>query len=165
LKWSVRHFLANQWDAWKVKKAGRNKTVPASFDASDLVDPEDTLCTRMFAEQMLTQALSALRAEQRDRELFDRLVRFLPGPQLDLIAQEPYARSIGMSRVAMAQQIMRMRARFAVVLRAAVRETLMVDTSPDDSSGGTSGPVEGEMRALRRALDEHGSVRVFLEEP
>jgi hypothetical protein len=165
LRCSVRNFLSNEWDAWKVKKAGRDKTVPATFDASGTLDPEEALCTRRFAEQMLSQALSTLRAEQRDKEQFDRLIRFLPGPQLDLVAHEPYARSIGMSRVGLAQQVARMRARFAVILRAAVRETLADDTEPDDTSGGTPAAVEEEMRALRRVLDDDDVVRVFLEEP
>jgi DNA-directed RNA polymerase specialized sigma24 family protein len=164
LRTAVRYFLCNERNKWKAIRAGRRMTDPTLFDAFQSWTAEDDLCARAFAEQVILNAIRMQRDEARDKERFDRLVRFLPGPQLDLEELGPCARSYGMSRTALAKSICVMRACFRDHVRAAIRDTLDLCTGPDGpSSPATEQAIDAEMRALCLAYENRERVGIVLE--
>ena len=165
---AVRRFLFNEWDKWKTETAGRQKTAPTLFEEFHNSTPEDVLCTRVFAAHAVLHVLSAQRGEARDPQRFDNLVRFLPGPQMDLAELAPVACSLGMSRTALAKAICEMRARFRELLRAEIRDTLDLDeadeATPDALSlEATSRIVDEEMCNLRRHFQDCERTDVVLD--
>jgi DNA-directed RNA polymerase specialized sigma24 family protein len=164
LSQSVRHFLCNEWEKWKTLSGGKPITDVTSFDAMHSWTPEDD-CTVAFTVDTLQHVLRVQRAEARDKELFDRLARFLPGPQLDLVELAPFARALGMTRGALARRICTMRARFAELLFASVRDILDLAPDPEDPSSAAEAAraVEIEIRSLLEALEHPRLTGVVLE--
>lgn len=169
LKVAVRSFLCNEWNAWKTVRSGRQVTAATPFDAFDYTTPEDELCTRAFAAQVVRNALARHRDEVHDRARFDQLVRFLPGPQLDLTELAPLATSMQISRTALAKHICLMRARFRELLRDTVRDTIDLDdacgdvTIRDPGTDPASRAVDAELQELYRCFYASEPIGVLRE--
>lgn len=147
---AVRRFVAGERQKWAALYTGRRDTSLTPCEAFHTDTPEDEVCARAFAAHLLLHVLSLLRAEARDAQRFEALVRFLPGPQMDLVELGPVARSLGMTTTALAKAICDLRARFRDLLRSAVRDTLDVgDASPAGQPGACARAVEEELRELR----------------
>jgi DNA-directed RNA polymerase specialized sigma24 family protein len=162
---SVRRFLCNEWDKWRKLSDGRGITDVAQFDAVHSWTPEDDVCTGAFTTHTIQHVLAVQRAEARDKELFDRLARFLPGPQLDIVELAPFARALGTTRGALARRICMMRARFRELLHASIGDTLDLAPDPDDPSSAAAAAraIDIELRALLKALEHPRPTGVLLE--
>jgi DNA-directed RNA polymerase specialized sigma24 family protein len=162
---SIRYFLCNEWDKWRKLSDGRGITDATHFEAIQSWTPEDDVCTGAFTVHTIVHVLTVQRAEARDKELFDQLARFLPGPQLDLVELAPFARSLGTTRGALAKRICLMRARFRELLRASVEDTLDLEPDPEHPSpaGAAARAIDIEMQALLEALEQPRPVGVVLE--
>jgi hypothetical protein len=159
LRAALRNFMNNVWEAWRAEKRGNAVTAPLLFQAVHGCTPEHVFM-RQFAEDTLLHALERHRAEAADEAKFDRLVRFLPGPQLELAELDPIAAAHGIPRGRLAVQICLAREKHKRVLRSVVADTLDVDL--DDPEGARA--VEVEMGLLYRALVEVPRVHVVLED-
>jgi DNA-directed RNA polymerase specialized sigma24 family protein len=147
---AVRRFVVGERQKWAALHAGRRDTSLTPCEAFHTDTPEDAVCAQAFAAHLLLHVLSLLRAEARDPQRFEALVRFLPGPQMDLVELGPIARSQGMTATALAKAICDLRARFRDLLRSAVRDTLdFGGPSPAGPASVTAHAVEQELRELR----------------
>jgi hypothetical protein len=167
---AVRRFLANEWDKWRAATDGRNQTTAALFDAFHRSTPEDELCVRAFAEHTLLRVLEAQRREAPDKQRFDVIARFLPGPQMDLVALEPLARSLGMKRMTLAKAISVARSRHRKLLRAEIRDGVTIDDVPPDApdearQAAEDQAVDEELVELGRSFDAKEQTSVILEVP
>jgi hypothetical protein len=145
LKLAVQRFLMNEWDKWRAAKAGRKDSAPLVVEAMDVAVPAEDAFTREFAKLVLTGALERLRSEARNEQRFEVLVRFLPGPQMDLTELVPVARELSMTQTALAKQICLLRERFRQLLRESIGDLLDVE------SAAAAGPaIDEELRDLRR---------------
>jgi DNA-directed RNA polymerase specialized sigma24 family protein len=156
---AVRNFLANQWAKWRAARAGRQGTEPLTFELLEASAPVDDLCTREFAGHVVMHALALQRDETRDKQRFDALARFLPGPQMDLVALGPLAQALGMTPTALAKAICLLRSRYRELLQQAIADLLELPPDSDPPHGPASGAavgasqaraVEAELRELRR---------------
>jgi hypothetical protein len=162
LRVRIGWFLGNEWEKWNAPTSGRSKTDLITVDSRQLTTLEDDVCHRAFAMYLVQHVLSQLRDEAKDLERFDHLVRFLPGPQADIVPYEAYARSIGMTSGALKRAVCEKRNRFRTLLRAAIRDSLDLgthDAGPDDPAPESSPPDGSERRAEAervesRAIDD-----------
>jgi len=145
LNLAVQRFLHNEWDKWRAARAGRKDSAPLASPASDIAVSSDDAFTREFARIVLARTLERLRREARDERRFEVLMRFLPGPQMDLTELAPVARELGITQTALAKQICLLRERFRQYLREAIGDLLDVD-----SEGGATPAIDEELRDLRR---------------
>jgi DNA-directed RNA polymerase specialized sigma24 family protein len=145
LNLAVQRFLLNEWDKWRAAKAGRKDSAPLVAEEVDTPVPADDGFTREFAKIVILRTLERLRREVRNERRFDALVRFLPGPQMDLTELAPIARELSMTQTALAKQICLWRDRFRQLLRESIGDSLDVD------SAATAAPaIDDELRDLRR---------------
>lgn len=149
LRTAVHRFVLNDWDRWNSVGGGCAVTAALPADRAGAQTPEQ-LYLSAFAWDTLLHALERLRDESSDRARFDALERFLPGPQVDLDALAPIARSLGMTRAALGAAICRLRLQLRELLRAAVAETLELDLSDPDAEK----EIDREMALIYRALCE-----------
>lgn len=147
LSLAVKRFLSNEWDKWRAASAGRKDTTPTALELAEPSVPADDACTREFAGHVVLRALALQRSEARDPQRFDALVRFLPGPQLDIAPLAPLARSLGLTQTALAKAICLLRARYRELLRESIRDLL---EPPDDGSDATDNAIDDELRELRK---------------
>jgi DNA-directed RNA polymerase specialized sigma24 family protein len=162
LRTAVKRFLLNEWDSWYAEKHGRSLTDVRAFDAYHAATPEDEVCDRAFACQLVRHVLGVMRAEAADVHVFDQLQRFLPGPQMDFMAQQPLALSLGMTTTALTRAIFEQRARFKELVRQAVSDTLVLDG--DGSPAARARAEDAELAELRRSFREPERAGVVLEE-
>lgn len=168
---AVRNFLYNEWDKWNAASAGRKQTAAALFEAFDRSTPEDDLCLRAFAEHAVARVLDAQRNEASDKQRFDAIARFLPGPQMDIVALEPLARSLGMKRMTLAKAISVARSRFQKLLRAEIRDSIHVDQDATSEAGAhdatrealSDRAVDDELAELARSFFAKDQTGVLLE--
>jgi hypothetical protein len=145
LKLAVQRFLLNEWAKWRAARAGRKDSAPLVAEAVDVAVPMEDAFTREFAKTVIARTLERLRSEVRDERRFEALVRFLPGPQMDLIELAPLARELSTTPTALAKQICLLRERFRRLLRASIGDLLDVDSAV------AAGPaIDEELRDLRR---------------
>ena len=145
LKLAVQRFLLNEWDKWRAARAGRKDSAPLVAEAVDTVVPVEDAFTREFAKTVIVRTLDRLRGEVRNEQRFEALVRFLPGPQMDLTELSPLARELSMTPTALAKQICLLRERFRRLLRESIGDLLDVDPAV------AAGPaIDEELRDLRR---------------
>jgi len=165
LSQSIRHFLCNEWKKWRKLSGGKGITDVTQFDAVHSWTPEDDVCTRAFMTHTIQHVLAVQRSEARDQELFDKLARFLPGPQLDLVELAPYARSLDTTRGALARRICMMRARFRELLREAIGDTLDLPPGPEDPmpAAAAASAIDIELRELLKALEHPRPIGITLE--
>ena len=147
LRTAVCHFVLNDWDRWHSIKRGCAVTDSIAVDRAGGETPEH-LYLSAFSWDTLLHALARLREESADKARFDALRRFLPGPQVDVEALAPIARSLGMTRTALAAATCRLRERLTDLLRDAVAETLDLDPSQP----GAQEEIDREMALIYRAL-------------
>lgn len=145
LNLAVQRFLMNEWDKWRAAKAGRKDSAPLVAEAVVVAVPAEDAFTREFAKVVLTRTLERLRSEVRNERRFDTLVRFLPGPQMDLTELAPVARELSMTQTALAKQICLLRERFRQLLRESIGDLLDVDSAADAAPA-----IDDELRDLRR---------------
>jgi len=145
LKLAVQRFLSNEWDKWRAARAGRKDSEPLMDEAVDVAVPAEDAFTREFAKLVLCRTLERLRGEARNAQRFEALVRFLPGPHLDLTELLPVARELSMTQTALAKQICLLRERFRQLLRESIGDLLVVD-----SAAATAPAIDEELRDLRR---------------
>jgi RNA polymerase sigma-70 factor (ECF subfamily) len=152
LRASIAHFLANEWDRERARKRGGG--VPKlSLDAATAeerlrLEPVDHLTPeaifeRQWAATLVARCLERLRQEQvatgaGDR--FDRLKAFLTGDGASGEAAA-LARELGLAESTLRVQLLRLRRRFAVVLREEVARTV---ADPGD--------VDAEIRFMLETL-------------
>jgi hypothetical protein len=105
---------------------------------------------RSFAETTLIHARDRLREQVKNKERFDQLVRFLPGPLFDSVKLGPLAAELGMSAGALAVAKFKLLEDFRRILQELVADTLDVD--PSDP--GFAAALEVEMGLLYRALTD-----------
>jgi len=146
---AVKRFMWNTRASWFAEKHGNAATSPADFHVAHSETPE-LLLMRQFAEETLVHAIERHRAAATNKEKFDRLLRFLPGPALDLDALAPIAEQLGTSSGALAVRINELRARHKRILRELVADTLDVD--PNDPEGARC--IDLEMKELLSLLRE-----------
>lgn len=145
LSLSVQRFLLNEWAKWRAARAGRKDSAPLVAEAVDVAVPADDAFTREFAKIVVCRTLQRLRSQVRNERRFEAVVRFLPGPQMDLTALAPVARELSMTQTALAKQICLLRDRFRQLLRESIGDLLDVD------SAAAAGPaIDDELRDLRR---------------
>jgi len=147
LNLAVKRFLLNEWDKWRAARAGRKDSTPLAVEATETVEAavaEEDAFTREFAKIVLSRTLERLRSETRNEQRFDALVRFLPGPQMDLTALAPVARELSMTQTALAKQVCLMRDRFRQLLRDSIGDLLDIDTAA------AAPAIDEELRDLRR---------------
>lgn len=142
---AVRRFLLNEWDKWRAARAGRKDSAPLLAEAVDVAAPAEDAFTREFAKIVLVRTLERLRGEVRSELRFQALVRFLPGPQMDLTELAPVARELSMTQTALAKQICVLRERFRQLLRESIGDLLDVD-----SPAAKAPAIDDELRDLRR---------------
>jgi len=170
---AVRSFLYNEWDKWHAAAAGRGQTAAALFEAFNRSTPEDEACLRAFAEHTLARVLELQRAEAPDQQRFDVIARFLPGPQMDIGALEPVARSLDMKPTALAKAISLARSRFRKLLHAEIGDSVNLDEDRGASVEGSEAErqaakrraVEQELRELAQSLHARDRTGVLLEPP
>lgn len=133
LRTAVERFLRNEWDHWFTTSAGFGVTQSLCVDRAHALTPERQYLSA-YAWDTLLHVLRRQRDEAADRTRFDDLKRFLPGPQVDLEAQATVARSLGMTRVALAVAICRLREDFRTILRGVVAETIDIDPSQPEAA-------------------------------
>jgi DNA-directed RNA polymerase specialized sigma24 family protein len=139
LSTAVRRFIGKEWRKWYAERSGRRHTSFATVEQPDESATEEALCAREFYWHIVLQTLARLRAEARDPLRFDSLARFLPGPQMDIVELAPLAHARGMTPNALASAICTLRARFRVVLRQLILDTL--DPDPREPPRPTSLPT------------------------
>jgi DNA-directed RNA polymerase specialized sigma24 family protein len=162
LKTAVRRFMFNEWDSWRTETHGRRVTAVLTFDPYHVSTPEDDVCNRAFACHLVRRVLSVMRTEAPDLRRFEQIERFLPGPQMDLVAQGPVARSLGMQPTALAKTICQKRDRFKELLRECVRDTLVLDASAPPEAWARA--EEAELCELRRCFHEFERAGLVLED-
>jgi RNA polymerase sigma-70 factor (ECF subfamily) len=145
LSLAVQRFLLNEWDKWHAARAGRKGTAPLVAEAVEAAVPTDEAFTREFAKIVLVGTLERLRSEVRNGSRFDALVRFLPGPQMDLTELGPVARELSVTPTALAKQICLLRERFRQLLRDSIGDLLDAD-----SLAAAAPAIDDELRDLRR---------------
>jgi RNA polymerase sigma-70 factor (ECF subfamily) len=146
LRVAVRNFMIN-YRKHHFTRFGQ--TDPTAFEVQHGCTPE-LMCMRQFAEDTLLHALQRHRAESRDPEQFDRLLRFLPGPELDASELAALAAAWNVPRNRLAVQVYELREKHKRILHGLVADTLDVD--PSDPEGGAA--IALEMRELYRLLCE-----------
>jgi hypothetical protein len=145
LKLAVQRFLLNEWEKWRAAKAGRKDSEPLLVEAADVALPADDGFMREFAKIVLVRTLERLRSEARNEQRFEAMVRFLPGPQMDLTELAPVARELAMTPTALAKENCLLRERFRRLLRESIGDLLHVDSAL------AAGPaIDEELRDLRR---------------
>jgi DNA-directed RNA polymerase specialized sigma24 family protein len=123
----IRRFLQNEWRKWKT----RRRTEASDFELTEDDDPE-RFCEAVFAWEMLLVVLERLRQEAPDPQRFEVLVRFLPGPQLDLVPYAAAAMEIGCTPTNVGKQVCELRAKLERGLHDDAADLL--DPDPDPSS-------------------------------
>ena len=149
---SLKHFLANEWQAAQTQKRGGglarlswdDETLERQYqlEAADQATPE-TIFERRWALNVLEQALSQLEQEYSragKQDLFEGLRGFLSGDSR-IIPQAEIAARLGISVNALRVALHRLRQRYGQVLREQIAATV---TSPAD--------IEEEIRYLMAAL-------------
>lgn len=149
---TVKHFLANEWDASQVQKRGGGKEILSldaldaderyRFEPQDSVTPE-TLFERRWAMTVLENVLTRLRQEfvaSERAELFDQLKVFLSADQAGGSYAEVAART-GLKEGTVKVAVYRLRRRYGELFRAEIANTV---NDPSE--------VEDEVRHLIAAL-------------
>ncbi len=144
LRTAVQRFLLNEWDKWHAAKAGRKDSAPLMAEVIDPPAAADDAFTREFAKVLLLRTLDKLRREARDERRFEALLRFLPGPQMNLSELAPVARELGVTPTALAKQICLLRERFRLLLRESIGDLLDVEAAA------AAPAIDAELRDLRR---------------
>jgi len=157
---AVKRFMWNTRASWFAERHGNTVTSPADFHVAQSETPERILM-RQFAEETLVRAIERHRAAAPNKEKFDRLLRFLPGPAVDLDALAPIAEQLGTTSNALAVRINELRARHKRILREHVADTLDVD--PNDPDGARC--IDIEMKELLALLREPIAQTVTLVTP
>ncbi len=147
---SLKHFLANKWDAANAQKRGGGEAVLSLDDAErryqdeprDHVTPE-TLFERRWALTLLEQVLARLRTEfvtTEKAELFDHLKVFLSDGESGVSYAE-IAECSGLKEGTVKVAVHRLRRRYGELLRSEISQTI-----------GDPREVEDEVRNLIAAL-------------
>jgi RNA polymerase sigma factor (sigma-70 family) len=149
---SLKHFLANEWDAAQTGKRGGgqarlswdDETLERQYqlEAADQATPE-TIFERRWALNVLEQALAQLGQEYfraGKQDLFEGLRVFLSGDK-KLIPQAEIAGKLGISISAVRVGVHRLRQRYGQVLREQIAATV---SSPAE--------IEEEIRHLMAVL-------------
>lgn len=143
LRTSVRYFLLNQWDRYR----SRPQIDPRAYEAFQNSTPEDELCERAFLAQVIERALVLTRARTDDPTRFDKIARFLPGPQADIVEHGPVAAELGLSPGAFSKLLFDTRKRFNRNVDLTLWETLDLALEFDDEQVGPQSAAG--LRALR----------------
>ncbi len=149
---SIAHFLANEWDRERARKRGGgvpklsldapSAEVRLRLEPVDYLTPE-AIFERQWAATLVARCLERLRREQTASgagDRFERLKAFLTGDGASGEAAA-LARELGVAESTLRVQLLRLRRRFAAVLREEVARTV---ADPGD--------VDAEIRFLLEAL-------------
>jgi RNA polymerase sigma-70 factor (ECF subfamily) len=156
---AVKNFLKNEWEKWHAERRGNRVTTPACFEVQHDATPEHSFM-RQFAEDTLLCAVNRHREETHDKARFALMVRFLPGPELDLGELAPVAAALRMPPGRLAVKIHLMREKHKRILWEVVADTL--DLDPGDSQSAEA--VRLEMGCLYRFLCDAPATHVVLED-
>lgn len=151
LKTSIRHFLYNEWDAYRRRQSQAHVTVERSASMTEAeIDAA-------FLASVVMQALELARARTPDRERFEKLVGFLPGPQSEVVPYATLKRSLGTSDAGARAAVHKERRRFQACFDEVVLRTLDLGDDANDPERVKSRLAE-EKRALRAILDDPAEV-------
>jgi RNA polymerase sigma-70 factor (ECF subfamily) len=129
----LKHFLANEWDHATAQKRDIRKVVwldegvaerRYQLEPSSEITPE-RLYDRQFGLCLLERALERLRAAcvaEGEADSFDKLKRFLPGPDMDEGAYRPIAESLGVQPNHLKVMVHRLRRRYGAFVREEIAE-------------------------------------------
>jgi DNA-directed RNA polymerase specialized sigma24 family protein len=155
----IRRFLQNEWRKWKT----RMRTEASDFELSADDDPE-RFCEAVFAWEMLLVVLERLRQEAPDPKRFDVLVRFLPGPQMDLVPYAAAARELGITPTHVGKLVCELRAEFKRGLHDDAADLLDPDPDPSSPPGYPNrAAIQRELRHLCDRLCETPVVGIVAE--
>jgi DNA-directed RNA polymerase specialized sigma24 family protein len=146
---AVRNFVRNRWRQYGAVSAGHGVTGPLLENGISSELDADRLYEKAFAENTLAHVLERHRSEHAPG-VFEVLVRFLPGPDVDLENTASGAKALRMTKNAFGVAVYRARKRHRELLYEAVAEIL--DLNPSDPAARPE--IEREMRLLYRALSE-----------
>jgi DNA-directed RNA polymerase specialized sigma24 family protein len=146
LKAALRNFLYNEWDSYK----RRQRLVHVAVERSASVT--ETEIDGAYLGTVVMQALELARSRTPDPERFEKLARFLPGPQSDFVPYEEVAVSLGISEGAARAAVHKERDRYQKCLDEVLLPTLDVGDDADNPER-VKQLLETEKRALLRALD------------
>jgi hypothetical protein len=154
LRTSIRFFVLNQRDVWRRHSA----EVPTEFEPFERTT--DAEIDAAFLATLTTKALELTRARARHPRYFDKIMRFLPGPQADFVRQETYAGEIGMSHGHLRKVVSEERKNFDDCFDEIVKRTLPRDQLVGDATQ-VQRRVEAEKRELRDTLKPPAQGVVF----
>lgn len=145
LRTSIRFFVLNQWDVWR----RQSREVPTEFEPVERTT--DAEIDAAFLSTLVTKALELTRARARHPHHFVKIIRFLPGPQSDVVKQKTYADEIGMDYELLRKVISEERKNFDDCFDEIVRGTLDLGDEEGESEW-VRRRVEAEKRELRAIL-------------
>jgi DNA-directed RNA polymerase specialized sigma24 family protein len=162
LSCAMHSYVCNARRRWWAKRNPGPVT-----DGFDLLEPSTSLTAehellRSFAIDTLEHAARLQRDRAPNRERFEALRQFLPGPDMNFEEIAIVARRLGMTAVATRKAIHDLRAQFRECLNEAVADTL--DPAEMSDEDATTRAVERELRQLcasvfPAALGEVAAVR------
>jgi DNA-directed RNA polymerase specialized sigma24 family protein len=154
LKTALRNFVYNEWDAYQRRQ--RLAYVPVERSAA-ITDAE---IDAAYLGTVVMQALELARSRTPDAARFEKLARFLPGPQSDEVPYAEVAVSLGVSVDTARVAVHRERDRYQKCLDEVLIRTLDVGDDADNPER-VKQLVDHEKLALLRALDPPPEVVSF----
>ncbi len=146
LKTSIRNFLYNEWKAFH----RRQRHVLGDVERSAATT--DAEIDAAFFASVVMQALELAHARTPDRERFEKLRRFLPGPQSDVVPYATLKESLGTSEEGARAAVHKERRRFQACFDEVLLRTLDLGDDASDPERVKLRLAE-EKRALLALLD------------
>ncbi|MDF3065861.1 MAG: polymerase sigma factor [Polyangiaceae bacterium] len=152
LSCAMHSYICNARRRWWAK----SNPGPAT-DCSDILEPSTSYTAehellRTFAIDTLKHAARLQRSRSSNRERFEALRHFLPGPDMNLEEIASVSRRLGLTAVATRKAIYDLRTQFRECLNEAVADTLEPDEVSDE--GEREQAVQRELRQLCTSLCE-----------
>jgi RNA polymerase sigma factor (sigma-70 family) len=147
LRASLKNFLLSQREAYR----RRARVQLGAFDSVSLQAPQEEASKAAFLSHVVTLALEMARSESSDKFRFDRLMKFLPGPQCNLEARPAAMQELGLSSGALAKAICDHRRRFDRCLDRVLQDTLLFRAEDDELA--VQQRIAEEKRELLACLD------------
>jgi DNA-directed RNA polymerase specialized sigma24 family protein len=145
LKTALRNFLYNEWDAYRRRQ--RLAYVPVESSAA-ITEAE---IDGAYLGTVVMQALELARSRTHDPTRFEKLARFLPGPQSDFVPYAEVSVLLGVSEDTARVAVHKERERYRKCLDEVVLRTLDVGDDADNPHR-VKQLVDDEKRALLAAL-------------
>jgi RNA polymerase sigma factor (sigma-70 family) len=145
LKRALRNFLYNEWDAYRRRQ--RLAYVPVESSAAVTEAEIDGA----YLGTIVMQALELARSRSHDKARFEKLARFLPGPQSEVLSYAAVAALLGVSEDTARVAVHKERERYKKCLDEVVLRTLDIGDDADNPQRRKQ-LVDAEKRVLLQAL-------------